>query len=423
MPKLIASLPKYSLHKASGQAVVTLCGKDFYLGLHNSKVSRLEYDRLVSEWIQNGRQLPQNSGWDLAVVEVINAFRKHADAYYVKDGKRTREAEIITEILVRFVKPLYGRTLATDFGPLALKAVRQKMVEAGHSRGVVNKNVDRIRRMFRWAAAEEMIPVTVSQALATVPGLRKGRTPAREPQPIQPVADEVVDATLPHLPTIVADMVRLQRLTGARPGEVCLLRPIDVDRSKPVWEYRPESHKTQHHDKERVIFIGPKAQDVLLSYLLRSGDAYCFSPAETEQKRREACHAARKTPANQGNRPGTNRKTEPKQRPRDRYTKDSYNKAIQRACEIAFGMPKELRKSSKKLSEDERKRLQKRAAEWRGEHCWSPNQLRHAAGTDVRRQFGLEGAQVVLGHAKADTTQIYAERDRTLAAEIMQKIG
>ena len=223
MPKLTLSLPKYRRHK-SGQAVVTLGGKDFYLGLHNSKVSRLEYDRIVGEWIQNGRQLPNSRGCDLAVVEVINAFRKYADAYYVKDGKRTREAETITEIMVRFVKPLYGRTLATDFGPLALKAVRQKMVEAGHSRGVINKNVDRIRRMFRWAAAEELVPVTVSQALAAVPGLRKGRTPAREPQPIQPVADDVVDATLPHLPTVVANMVRVQRLTGARPGEVCQVR-------------------------------------------------------------------------------------------------------------------------------------------------------------------------------------------------------
>ena len=71
----------------------------------------------------------------------------------------------------------------------------------------------------------------------------------------------------------------------------------------------------------------------------------------------------------------------------------------------------------------ERKRLQGLAAEWRAKNCWSPNQLRHAAGTEVRRLFGLEAAQVILGHAKADVTQVYAERDMAMAAEVMRKIG
>ncbi len=48
-----------------------------------------------------------------------------------------------------------------------------------------------------------------------------------------------MDSTLPYLPAVVADMVRFQRLTGARPGEVCQLRPCDVDWSGDVWEYRP----------------------------------------------------------------------------------------------------------------------------------------------------------------------------------------
>ncbi len=58
MPRLTKSVPKYRKHKASGQAVVTLDGKDFYLGPHNTDVSRREYDRLVGEWQLNGRRLP-----------------------------------------------------------------------------------------------------------------------------------------------------------------------------------------------------------------------------------------------------------------------------------------------------------------------------------------------------------------------------
>jgi hypothetical protein len=198
---------------------------------------------------------------------------------------------------------------------------------------------------------------------------------------------------------------------------------MDIDRSGDVWQYRPTSHKTQHHDMERVVFIGPKAQDILRPYLLRPADACCFSPVESEKHRLEASHATRKTPPSYGNVPGSNRKSRPKRRAGDHFTNDSYNRAIQRACEAAFGMPQELRRISTKLDDNEKKRLRKLAAEWRSAHCWSPNQLRHAAGTDIRHQFGLEAAQVVLGHSMADVTQIYAERDLSQAERIMKEVG
>jgi integrase len=63
------------------------------------------------------------------------------------------------------------------------------------------------------------------------------------------------------------------------------------------------------------------------------------------------------------------------------------------------------------------------AKAWCSEHRWSPNQLRHTAGTEIRRQFGLEAAQVTLGHSNANVTQIYAERDLAKAAEIMRQVG
>jgi integrase len=261
--------------------------------------------------------------------------------------------------------------------------------------------------MFRWGVAKELVPPAVDQGLRTLPGLRKGRTEAREPEPIGPVADEVVEATLRHLPVVVADMVRFQRLTGARPGEVCHLRPCDVDRSEDVWEYRPATHKTQYRSRQRVIYIGPKAQAVLLPYLLRDTHADCFQPVESERKRHAEMRAKRKTRVqpSQWNR----RKRRPKRTPRTAYTKDSYNRAITRGIEKA------------------NRERQKEAADMGVDPMllphWHPNQLRHSKATEVRQQFGLEAAQVVLGHAKADVTQVYAERDATLAAEVMRKIG
>ena len=86
-------------------------------------------------------------------------------------------------------------------------------------------------------------------------------------------------------------------------------------------------------------------------------------------------------------------------------------------------MPAELRVIPKKASAEERARIEAQAAEWRKEHCWAPNQLRHLRATEIRGQFGLEASQTVLGHSSADTTQLYAERDYTLAENVMAQLG
>ena len=81
--------------------------------------------------------------------------------------------------------------------------------------------------------------------------------------------DAVVEATLEYLPKVVADLVRFQRLTGCRPGEALQLRPCDVDRTTDVWIFRPNSHKTEHHGRERLVMIGRRAQGLLLKFLAR----------------------------------------------------------------------------------------------------------------------------------------------------------
>ena len=316
MPKFtdrfLPPTPKYRKHRASGQAIVTLYGRDFYLGPHGTKASRIEYDRLIGEWLAAGRpsQMPSVQS-DITIVELTAAYRRYGKEYYRKAGKPTdtnHQIHRATELLAE----KYGRTNAVDFGPLAFQAFQAGLIKRDLSRKTINHFTSVVRRMFRWAVTKELVPVTVLQALVAVPNVPKDRTAARETLPVRPVEDTVVEATLPHLPSVVADLVRFQRLTGARPSELCLLRPMDVDRSQKVWEYRPASHKTQHHGMERVIFIGPKAQDVLRPYLLRPDEAYCFAPAESEKQRLEARHVARKTPLAYGNTPGSNRKSRPK---------------------------------------------------------------------------------------------------------------
>jgi integrase len=418
MPRLVSALPKYRKHKASGQAVVTLAGVDYYLGPHGSKAAKRQYDRLVAEWLQHDRRLQPAAGDSITVVELCARYLAFAKGYYLKDGRCTKVTPSI-KAMMAYLKDWYGSEPAADFGPLALKAVRQRMVDDGLSRSYVNDHCGRIKRMFKWAVGEQLVPVATHQALAAVPGLLRGRTAARENDPILPVDDATVDATLPHLPPIVADMVRLQRLTGCRPAEVCILRPCDLDRSGDVWTYAPESHKTQHHGRQRTVFIGPKAQAVLLRYLARDAQAYCFRPCDSEAKRRAAEHEARKTPLSCGNRPGTNRKRKPRKAPGERYTPYSYRRAIHRACDKAFPHPDYGAAAVSELPPAQLAELRT----WQSARRWSPNQLRHAAATEVRRAFGLEAAQVVLGHSGADVTQIYAERDLAKGVEVARRIG
>ncbi len=263
MPRLTKSLPKYRKHRASGQAVVTLDAVDYYLGPHGTKASRIEYDRLIADWLANGRRMPaKDTAGHVAVMEVLIAYKRFADGYYIKNGVVTGEVAAIVSAM-RIVKRLYGKLDSAEFGPLKLQAVQQAMIAEGWGRKSINKQLQRVVRMFSWAESKEMIPKGHTAALREVSGLHKGRTTAREFAPVLPVADDVVQQTLPHLPEVVSDMVRLQRMTGARPDEICMVRPCDVEISGDVWAYAPESHKTQHHGKRRVIFIGPRAQAVL----------------------------------------------------------------------------------------------------------------------------------------------------------------
>ncbi len=266
MPARSPRIPKLRLHKPSGQAVVTLNGRDFYLGCYESEESRTEYKRLVAEWLGSGHQVisaSTNCGTsDLTFNELILAYLSHADSYYRKNGAPTTEAANI-KLALRPLRQLYGVKSVKDFGPLALKVVRQSIIEAGLCRAEVNKRVRHIVRMIRWGVENELAPPSLHHSLKAVSGLKRGRTEARESEPVKPVPNASVDAIEPYVPKQIWAMVQLQRLTGGRSGEITIMRGCDIDRSGTVWIYRPARHKTEHHGKSRLIYIGPLAQPVL----------------------------------------------------------------------------------------------------------------------------------------------------------------
>jgi hypothetical protein len=107
-----------------------LNGRDFYLGPNGTKASKLEYDRLIGEWLQRGRQIRADDDGGLSVVELIAAYLTHAVGYYRKNWKMTSEIDGI-RFALRHVKALYGRKPCSEFGPIALQAVRDRIVQRG----------------------------------------------------------------------------------------------------------------------------------------------------------------------------------------------------------------------------------------------------------------------------------------------------
>lgn len=387
--------PKYLRQKRKGRpdrAYVRVDGKKIYLGDYGTKESRGLYAEVIAG-THDGADLPIGPSDNPTISELILAYLAYAQQYYrTPDGADGREYELTADIC-RLVRRQSGNSPAKDFGPKKLKAVRQELIDGELSRKYINKQIDRVRRMFRWGAEEEMISASIPQALAMVAGLKKGRTGAKELPPVRPISPDVVDATIVELPDLLADMVRVQLLTGMRPGELVKMRPQDIDRSGPEWLYTPPKHKTEWRGHHRTIAIGPKAQGVLLHYLARAADVCLFQPQDSEAKRLAEREANRKVPTSCGNRRGTNRKVNPKRTPGNQYSVDSYRKAIQRAARRA------------------------------GVERWAPHQLRHSAATTVRKQFGLDACQAVLGHRGAKVSEIYAELDTAKAKEVARRIG
>lgn len=350
--------PKYCLHKATGQAYVRLNGRDHYLGKHGSSESLQKYSALIAEdaagaVIVNANRATPQSG--LSITEIILAYRKHAAKYYVKDGKPTDEVACIKSAL-RDLLNLYPDLPADNFGPIAMKAVRQKMVEAGWTRRFCNQSVGRIRRMFKWAVESELIEPTVLMKLQAVAPLMPGRSDAREHTPRHSVPQETIEKIKRKVPERTRDMIDLWLLTGARPGELLKLTPEMIDRktykSKGVWIAELKDHKTAYRGKQRILVFGKKSQAILSRYITVAPSARLFN-----------------------------------------VTRATVSHSMKMACE-ELGIP-----------------------------VVTPHWLRHTAATRVRQNYGLDAAQVTLGHSKADITELYAGLDLEKAIMVARDAG
>ena len=346
--------------------------RDVYLGTYGSAESRIQYAHVLADWEAAGRAVPlrgqaQGRLDGITVAQLAEAYCQSITGRYSPSESRLLDSAI--RVWVEYC----GSDSAESFVAPRLIRLREAMIcgceptRRPWGRKYINAQVGRIRRIVRWGVAQGLLPPSVHQSLLAVEHLRPGQTRKPEPGPIKPAPLEHVRAAQARVSRQIAAMIDVQLLTGMRPGEVCAIRAIDLDMEGATWQYQPQRHKMSYRGRVRTIWLGPQAQAVIRPYLDRAIDAPIFSPGEAAGA------------------------DEPKQAA---YTADSYRRAIRRACEAA------------------------------GVDVWHPHQLRHTYATAVRRQYGLEAAQLLLGHSSAALTDaVYAERDGQKAQKIASEIG
>lgn len=396
-------VPKYRRHP-NGQAFVkcvALGPKPIYLGTFGSDASRKRYRRLLEklEALRTAGAPPPSGSIDgMLVIELIERYRAYAKGYYAIEGRPTKEFASIDETL-RSLDQLFGDEPAAEFGPRKLRELQAWLIAKGFARGVINQKIGRVKRMFRWAVAEELLEGRQLESLNAVEGLRYGRSAAKETEPVKPVPAAWVDAILPFVSPVVAAMIRLQRCCGMRPAEVCVMRGCDLLMSGDVWLYTPSQHKGSHRRQARVIAIPLSAQAIIKPFLSTQLERYLFSPIESEAWRSSQRRSKRRSPLTPSQR-ARSRARRRSTRLRERYDTCSYRQAIR------YGI------AAANRTRDEANQIPE----------WHPHQLRHAAATEVSRLLGQQAAQRWLGHAQLSTTGIYVEKETAELIEIARQL-
>lgn len=376
-------VPKYRKH-ANGQAFIqhrsiNRPANRLYLGKYGSEASKVKYrEALRRIELQQSAEAVQDNGAE-TISELVLLYRDHAKRYYSQSDEAQQMGWALNPLW-----RLYGSEPAAEFGPKMLKAVRESMITERLARSTINQRINRIRRFFRWCTEEEYVPVTVWQALQAVAPLHRGKTEAPEPKPVLPVSWADVAATLPALSGPVASMVRFQFFCGCRPGEACIVRPMDLKQEGDTWLYLPRSHKNTWRDQHLVKGVPRAAQHAIKEWLDRSPESYLFSPREAYEEIR-----SRKA---WGGRHAIG----------ERYRTDSYRRAVK------YGIDKA----------NEARTLESLPPV----PAWSPNQLRHAVATEVSQAIGEQAAQRWCGHKNLETTGIYVERQTAELIQIAEQL-
>lgn len=376
MPRYLNSDPPIRFHKGKRQAYVTLSGRQVLLGAWDGKgpkppAVRRAYRKAIEQWENTGRtspppspaELEADAAPELLLEDLLVGFLAYATKHYPTTPTGRCEADSYRAPM-RVLRALYGDYPLRQFGAPELERVRDEMVRRGWVLSSINRQISRVRRIFKWGVSRRMVSGGVMEELRSLDALLSGRGDVEESEPVRPVPDADIKAALREMSRPVRALVLLQLHTGARPSELLTLCACDIDRTKEPWERRMVHHKTARKGQSRVILFGPPAREVLAGLIEgRDPHAPLFSPRESVAELKARGATKRRRP---------NQKPSPCQTERlvgETFDSAAYRRSIRYACERAK-VP-----------------------------VWTPYRLRHNAATAARSYGGIDVAAAVLGHA------------------------
>lgn len=233
--------PTLRRHRRSGHGYARLDGRQVWFGPYDDPETHQRFARTLAEWIANGRRLPSEQGREeMRVADIVAAYLEFAASFYCKpDGTPTREVENLTDA-VRLLLKLYGTLPVHEFGLRQIKTLREQMITDGLTRKTINDRLNRMVRLFGWAAEEELCKSEVYSALRALRSLKRGRSAAREGRRILPVAWEHVEAVLPHVSRPLAGIiVQAELRVGRWGGRADVLLRVDETSGLGAWSYEP----------------------------------------------------------------------------------------------------------------------------------------------------------------------------------------
>jgi len=391
---------------SSGQARVTLSGKTHYLGRYGSIEAHEKYTDLVRAWERNGRKPlepvktvahleTEKAAPTKSVREAFAEYETYLDetGRYRKNGKPTSERSMLKLAISELVE-VCGDCPVVDLDEAMLIAYRDRLERRPRiTRKGINRKLQMVKRGLKWMRPRGIITREQWHEIHALEPLKRGEVPAdrERRQPKRAVTFAEVEAVAAQAGRVVGAMMRLQALTGMRPGEVCALRWEDIDQ-EPVtvdgvecWTYRVAMAKTAHHGHETEYALGPAAQAILQQFAARE-EGHVFSPRQAMLDRHLELRAQRQTAPTQQMR---DRDAKPGRAFRDRYTVDNYAQAVERA--------------------GQRTRVAR----------FTPHEIRHGFVTRAARAFGVVAASAAANHRNIATTQGYLHAEREDAFRVV----
>jgi integrase len=200
-------------------------------------------------------------------LDVAHTFQKLLETYLQHNPCLDSGDRYATQRAFNLMFEIFPDADTESFSALKLLEFQQFLAKKNYTRNYCNKLVKSFRSVMNWGAKFDIVSENIACKLNRVKLLRFGQ--AKESKKRKNIPIENIEAIIPYIRPMIADMLRLQSLTAMRPSEVCRMKAeeIDMNYDGENWLYSPPKHKTAWRGKSRCIVLGWEEQEILKKYI------------------------------------------------------------------------------------------------------------------------------------------------------------